>query len=220
MRTRKADFIGDEVAPMAITIMKEGRKKYDYSLEDLSRALNYSKNRQTLHKYETGKLNIPYDVFFDICRVFNVDNLLDVIPDTVSGKNEFEKRLVKEYVRGMNKDRKMTSFDEKTMLIYKNASYDNMVLNGSLVIKLLDDSMSPVYEKGDKIYFKKQSEYSTGDDVVVAIKPNILAVRRLYRYPKGLILQAMNSKHQTVNVNVLSSDMILGKVKGMFRDIK
>ena len=80
--------------------------------------------------------------------------------------------------------------------------------------------MSPVYLKGDKIYFKHQEEYKTGDDIVIAIKNNILSVRRLYRYPKGLILQALNPKYQTINVNIISNDMIIGKVTSIKREVK
>lgn len=49
---------------------KRIQREIYYSLEDLSRALNYKKNRQTLHKYETRALNIPYEIFFDIASIF------------------------------------------------------------------------------------------------------------------------------------------------------
>ena len=74
MRTRKQGLISDELKPLVSKIIKESREKYNYSLEDLAKAINYQKNRQTLHKYETGKLNIPYDILFEICRIFNIDN--------------------------------------------------------------------------------------------------------------------------------------------------
>ena len=73
MRTRKDELISDDLKPFVCNIIKEYREKFNYSLEDLARALNYKKNRQTLHKYETGVLNIPYDVFFDIANIFNID---------------------------------------------------------------------------------------------------------------------------------------------------
>ena len=80
--------------------------------------------------------------------------------------------------------------------------------------------MSPVYLKNDKIYFKKQEDYKNGDDIVIAVKNNNLSVRRLYRYPKGIILQALNPKYPTINVNIISNDMILGKVVAIYREIK
>ena len=80
--------------------------------------------------------------------------------------------------------------------------------------------MSPIYQKNDKVFFKKQEDYKNGDDIVIAVKNNVLSVRRLYRYPKGIILQAMNPKYQTINVNIISNDMILGKVTSLFREIK
>jgi SOS-response transcriptional repressor LexA len=80
--------------------------------------------------------------------------------------------------------------------------------------------MSPIYQKNDKVFFKKQDDYKNGDDIVIAVKNNILSVRRLYRYPKGIILQAMNPKYQTINVNIISNDMILGKVTSIYREIK
>ena len=80
--------------------------------------------------------------------------------------------------------------------------------------------MSPFYLKNDKIYFEKQAEYKNGDDIVIAIKGNVLSVRKLYKYPKGIILQAMNPKYPSLNVNIISPDMILGKVIAIHREIK
>ena len=80
--------------------------------------------------------------------------------------------------------------------------------------------MSPVYLKNDKIYFKKQDDYQNGDDIIIAVKNNTLSVRRLYRYPKGIILQALNPKYPTINVNIISNNMILGKITSIYREIK
>ena len=73
MRTRKQELISDDLKPLVSELLKTAREKYSYSLEDLSKAIEGKKNRQTLHKYETGKLNIPYDILFEICRIFNLD---------------------------------------------------------------------------------------------------------------------------------------------------
>ena len=72
----------------------------------------------------------------------------------------------------------------------------------------------------EKLYFQKQEDYKNGDDIIIAVKNNVLSVRRLYRYPKGIILQALNPKYPTINVNVISNDMILGKVVSIYREIK
>ena len=80
--------------------------------------------------------------------------------------------------------------------------------------------MSPYYLKNDKIYFEKKAEYKNGDDIVIAIKNNVLSVRKLYKYPKGIILQAMNPKYPSINVNIISTDMILGKVIAIHRETK
>ena len=64
MRSKKDELVSDKLKPIVGQIIKENRIKYNYSLEDLSKALNHKKNRQTLHKYETGLLNIPYELFF------------------------------------------------------------------------------------------------------------------------------------------------------------
>ena len=47
-------------------------------------------------------------------------------------------------------------------------------------------------------------------------KPQI----KLYKYQKGVILQAMNPKYPTINVNIISNDMIIGKVTAIYRIIK
>ena len=221
MRTSKQELVSNELKPFVCQIIKEARQKYNYSFEDLSNALGHSKNRQTLHKYETGSLNIPYDIFFEICRIFNIESsVIEEIPMDKKEKEIFEKKIIKEYVNNMRKDKKMTAQDEKIINNYKNASYEPVNNNSELSIKIMDDSMSPTYLKGDKVYFKKQEDYKNGDDIVIAIKNNILSVRRLYRYPKGIILQALNPKYQTINVNIVSNEMILGKITAVYREIK
>lgn len=220
MRTRKQELVSDELKPFVCKIIKEAREKYNYSLEELAKALNYQKNRQTLHKYETGTLNIPYDLFFEICRIFNINNdILNEIPKTKEEQEIFEKKMIKEYVNSMRSNKDLTRVDEKIINTYKNASYE-VSNQRELAIKMLDDSMCPNYLKNDKIYFKKQTEYKTGDDIVIATKSNILSVRRLYKYPKGIILQALNPKYQTININIISNEMILGKVTSIYREVK
>ena len=66
----------------------------------------------------------------------------------------------------------------------------------------------------------KQEKYKNGDDIIIATKSNILSVRKLYKYPKGIILQAMNASYPSLNVNIMSPDMILGKVIAVHREIK
>ena len=221
MRTRKQELVSDDLKPFVCNILKEYREKFNYSFEDLARALNYKKNRQTLHKYENGSLNIPYDILFEIVHVFNIDSdIFNEIPMTKSEKELFEKKLIKNYVNTMNGNKNLTSRGEKIINSYKNASYEPISKQCELSIKLLDDSMAPVYLKGDRVYFKKKEHYENGDDIVIAVKGNVLSVRRLYRSQKAIILQAMNPKYQTIVVNIFSDDMILGKVEYMSREVK
>lgn len=221
MRTSKQELISDELKPFVCQIIKEARQKYNYSFEDLAKALGHIKNRQTLHKYETGTLNIPYDIFFEICRVFNVSTTtLEEIPMNKKEKELFEKKMIKEYINNLRQDKNLTVNGEKIINTYKNASYEPQNNNSELSIKISDDSMLPYYQKGDKVYFQPQEEYKNGDDIIIATKNNILSVRRLYKYPKGIILQAMNSKYQTINVNIVSNEMIIGKVVAIYREVK
>ena len=221
MRTRKQELVSDDLKPFVCAIMKEYREKYNYSLEDLARALNYRKNRQTLHKYETGSLNIPYDIFFEIASVFNINSdVFNEIPMTKVEKELFEKKMIRNYVNTMTGNKNMTARGEKIINTYRNASYESVSKNCDLSVKLLDDSMAPVYLKGDRLFFRKKDTYNNGDDIVIAVKGNILSVRRLYRSQKMVILQAMNPKYQTIALNIFSEDMILGKVEFMCREVK
>ncbi len=221
MRTRKKELVSDNLKPFIAKLIKENRIKYNYSLEDLSKALNHQKNRQTLHKYETGLLNIPYDLFFEICRIFNIDStILKDVDVTAEERQILENKFVKDCINSARPDKNLTSKNEKLINTYKNASYEALLGKSELTIKILDDSMSPYYLKNDRIYFAKQTEYTNGDDIVIATKSNILSVRKLYKYPKGIILQAMNPKYPSINVNIISSDMILGKVTAIHREIK
>ena len=221
MRTRKKELVSDELKPIVSNLIKEVRAKYNYSLEDLAKALNYQKNRQTLHKYETGKLNIPYEILFEICRIFNIDNdIFKNAPITKEEQQKIEKKIFKEYVSSLRKDKNLTPESEKIINTYKNAYYEPNANKSELYIKINDDSMTPVYLKNDKIYFTKKEDYKNGDDIIIAVKNNILSVRRLYRYPKGIILQALNPKYPTININIVSNDMILGKITSIYREIK
>lgn len=221
MRTRKQELVSDDLKPFVCNIMKEYREKYNYSLEDLARALNYKKNRQTLHKYETGTLNIPYEIFFDIANIFNINSdVFDEIPMTKDEKDLFEKKMIRSYVNTMTGNNNITSRGEKIVNSYRNASYEPVSKMCDLSIKLMDDSMAPIYLKSDRVFFRKKDGYNSGDDIVIAVKGNVLSVRRLYKSGKAIILQAMNPKYQTIVVNVFSEDMILGKVETLSREIK
>ena len=221
MRTRKKELVSDNLKPFVGKLIKENRLKYNYSLEDLSKAINHQKNRQTLHKYETGLLNIPYDLFFEICRIFNIDtSVLSNVDISEEERKTLESKFVKEYVSSTRIDKNLNSKNEKIINTYKNASYEPLLGKSELTIKVLDDSMSPYYLKNDHIFFEKKDEYKNGDDIVIATKSNILSVRKLYKYPKGIILQAMNPKYPSLNVNIMSPDMILGKVIAIHREIK
>lgn len=221
MRTRKKELVSDELKPIIGKIIKENRLKYNYSLEDLSNALNHQKNRQTLHKYETGLLNIPYDIFFEICNIFNIDaSILTTANISEEERKKLENKFIKNYVSNTRIEKSMTLEGEKIINTYKNASYEPITGRSELTIKITDDSMEPFYKKNDKIFFKKASDYKNGDDIVIATKSNILSVRKLYKYPKGIILQAMNPKYPSLNVNIISQNMILGKVIAIHREIK
>ncbi len=221
MRTSKKDLVSDNLKPFIGQLIKENRLKYNYSLEDLAKAINYQKNRQTLHKYETGLLNIPYDLFFEICRIFNIDtSILSNIDIDEAEKQKLESKFVKEYVSSTRIDKNLNVKNEKIINTYKNASYEPLIGKSELTIKVLDDSMAPFYLKNDRIFFEKQDDYKNGDDIIIATKNNILSVRKLYKYPKGIILQAMNPKYPSLNVNIMPGDMILGKVIAIHREIK
>ena len=221
MRTSKKELISDELKPFIGKLIKENRQKFNYSLEDLSEALNHQKNRQTLHKYETGLLNIPYDIFFQICNIFNIDtSILNNVDISEEEKQVLENKFVKNYVNNSRSDKNLTIHTEKIINTYKNATYEPLIGKSEFSVKILDDSMLPYYQKGDHIFFEKQDEYKNGDDIVIAIKSNILSVRKLYKYQKGIILQAMNPKYPSLNVNIISPDMILGKVIAIHREIK
>lgn len=220
MRTKKVELVSNELKPFVCNILKEYREKYNYSFEDLARAIGYKKNRQTLHKYETGSLNIPYDIFFEIANIFNIDSeLFKDIPMTSEEEDIFSKRMLKYYVKN-NTNNNISSRAEKIINTYKNASYEPVSKGCELSVKMMDDSMDPVYLKGDRLFFNKKDKYNNGDDIVIAIKGNQLSVRRLYKSQKAIILQAMNPKYQTIVVNIFSDDMILGKVEVMSRNIK
>ena len=88
--------------------------------EFIQRKRNYKKNRQTLHKYENGTLNIPYEILFEICRIFNIDNdVFKNAPITQEEQQILEKKIIKSYVSSLRKDKNLTIEDEKIINTYK-----------------------------------------------------------------------------------------------------
>ena len=185
-----------------------------------------SKTKMILKEYEKYNKLTDYEkevfpIFFDIANIFNINSdVFDEIPMTKDEKDLFEKKMIRSYVNTMTGNNNITSRGEKIVNTYKNASYEPVSKQCALSIKLTDDSMAPIYLKGDRIFFRKKDSYNNGDDIVIAIKGNTLSVRRLYKSNKAIILQAMNPKYQTIVVNVFSEDMILGKVETMSRDVR
>ena len=155
MRTRKQELVSDDLKPLVSELLKTAREKYNYSLEDLSKAIGGKKNRQTLHKYETGKLNIPYDILFEICRIFNLDtDLLKENATTEEEKKLLEKKSIKEYVSSLRQDKNLTPQIERIINTYKNATFE-VTNHSELSMKIIEDSMEPIYHKNDKIFFKR-----------------------------------------------------------------
>ena len=118
MRTSKKEQISDELKPFVSNLIKTSREKYNYSLEDLSKAINNKKNRQTLHKYEKGLLNIPYDILFDICRVFNIDS--EIFKSANISEEEtkiIEKKLIKDYGSTLVNHYKIKSIKNSTFRV-------------------------------------------------------------------------------------------------------
>ena len=140
MRTRKKELVSDNLKPFIGNLIRENRIKYNYSLEDLSNAINHKKNRQTLHKYETGLLNIPYDLFFEICRIFNIDTeILKTAEITEEERKIIENKFVKDYVSSTRIDKNLTTKNEKIINTYKNATYEPLIGKSDLTVKVLDD---------------------------------------------------------------------------------
>ena len=128
MRTRKNELVSDELKPFIGRIIKENRQKYNYSLEDLSIVLNHQKNRQTLHKYETGLLNIPYNIFFEICDIFNIDaSILNNLDVSEEEKKNLENKFVKNYISSTRTDKNLTVKNEKIINTYKNVAYEPII---------------------------------------------------------------------------------------------
>ena len=190
MRTRKQELISDELKPLVSQLLKESREKYNYSLEDLAKALNYQKNRQTLHKYETGKLNIPYDILFEICRIFNIDNdAFKKAPITEEEQKILEKKMIKEYVSSLRKDKDLTPQIEKTINNYKNAYYEPQTNRSELYIKVVDDSMEPVYLKNDKL--TQNGEDISKEIIIKSIKSSVINGTTYY-----YIIDSNNQKYK------------------------
>ena len=97
-----------------------------------------------------------------------------------------EKKMIKNYVNTFNGNKNVTSRGEKIINTYKNASYEPVSKQCALSIKLLDDSMAPTYLKGDRLFFKKNDHYDNGDDIIIAVKGNVLSARRLYKSGRPL----------------------------------
>ena len=71
MRTRKQELVSDDLKPFVCSIIKEYREKYNYSLEDLARALNYKKIGK-LYINMKQVLLIFHMKYFLILQIFSI----------------------------------------------------------------------------------------------------------------------------------------------------
>lgn len=75
---------------------------------------------------------------------------------TKDEKDLFEKKMIRSYVNTMTGNNNITSRGEKIVNSYRNASYEPVSKMCDLSIKLMDDSMAPIYLKGDRVFFRKK----------------------------------------------------------------
>lgn len=64
-------------------------------------------------------------------------------------------------------------------------------------LEIKGDSMSPQYETGDIVIFRKQETCETGDDCAVMVNGNDATFKRVERQESGIVIKPLNPNYET-----------------------
>ncbi|HWQ98893.1 MAG TPA: S24 family peptidase [Clostridia bacterium] len=203
--------------------MKEKREQRQMTLDELSKLVGVT--RQTLSRYETGVINnIPSDM------IESISNALRTTPAQLMGWDDDGKfdvfslpgvlpvpRMVKKPLLGA------IACGDPILAVQNLDGYVDTPegIHCDFALRCKGDSMVGArIHDGDVVYIRLQDDIENSEIAAVIIDEEEVTLKRVYKLPHGMILQAENPAYAPIQINGSHSARIIGKAVGFTSIIK
>lgn len=207
--------------------IKRIRKEKKLSMDTLAKKLGLS-NRSSIAHIENGSRSLRLDTIEKIANALEVspfeimgatyfDNVMDIekikievdlFEKILSNYKENEALQLSKIIENFN------SIEDKQRLV----DYSNNLLKSDeydLTARVLDDSMKPKYNKGDKVYIDFGYDFSVGDVYLIEYD-NSIYIRKVFNDGYRVRLISLNEEYNPINIDIPIEKQfnIIGKVMG------
>lgn len=207
--------------------IKRIRKEKKLSMDTLAKKLGLS-NRSSIAHIENGSRSLRLDTIEKIANALEVspfeimgatyfDNVMDIekikievdlFEKILSNYNQNEALQLSKIIENFN------SIEDKQRLV----DYSNNLLKSDeydLTARVLDDSMKPKYNKGDKVYIDFGYDFSVGDVYLIEYD-NSTYIRKVFNDGYRVRLISLNEEYNPINIDIPIEKQfnIIGKVMG------
>lgn len=207
--------------------IKRIRKEKKLSMDTLAKKLGLS-NRSSIAHIENGSRSLRLDTIEKIANALEVspfeiigatyfDNVMDIekikieidlFEKILSNYNQNEALQLSKIIENFN------SIEDKQRLVDYS---DNLLKSGEydLTARVLDDSMKPKYNKGDKVYIDFGYDFSVGDVYLIEYD-NSTYIRKVFNDGYRVRLISLNEEYNPINIDIPIEKQfnIIGKVMG------
>lgn len=209
-------FIGKKI--------RQIRKEKKITQKQLADSLGV--HESSITKYEKGTTDIPLSKIEKIANALEVspfeiigatyfDNVMDIekikievdlFEKILSNYKENEALQLSKIIENFN------SIEDKQRLVDYS---DNLLKSGEydLTARVLDDSMKPKYNKGDKVYIDFGYDFSVGDVYLIEYD-NSIYIRKVFNDGYRVRLISLNEEYNPINIDIPIEKQfnIIGKV--------
>lgn len=176
--------------------IKKRREELQLSADQLATLIN--KNRATVYRYENEDIEaLPSSILIPLAKALKTTPGDLIGWDNNIEPSNLERNVVKIPVLGripagipMEAIEDINDYIEiPESWLAGGAEYFSLEIKG--------DSMSPRYETGDIVIFKKQETCETGDDCAVMVNGNDATFKRVERQESGVVIKPLNPNYET-----------------------
>lgn len=175
--------------------IKRRREELQLSVDQLATLIK--KNRATVYRYENENIeDLPSSILVPLSKALKTTPGDLIGWDNIEPAN-LERNVVKIPVLGripagipMEAIEDINDYIEiPESWLVGGAEYFSLEIKG--------DSMSPRYETGDIVIFKKQETCETGDDCAVMVNGDDATFKRVERQTNGITIKPLNPNYET-----------------------
>ena len=178
-------------------------------IENGSRSLRLDTIEKIANALEVSPFEIMGATYFD--NVMDIEKIkieVDLFEKILSNYNQNEALQLSKIIENFN------SIEDKQRLV----DYSNNLLKSDeydLTARVLDDSMKPKYNKGDKVYIDFGYDFSVGDVYLIEYD-NSTYIRKVFNDGYRVRLISLNEEYNPINIDIPIEKQfnIIGKVMG------